>query len=123
MLTLLKKHEEQIIHLLSQNNANTNWKQVYKIHRGKVKDFQHERLVHLLIMLFVIFFMILFFAFSLSFALIPLYFVFVILFFLSFAYILYYYKLENAVQKMYELTGIIEEKLRDGRDLNPQPLP
>ncbi len=83
-----------------------------KTHLTKIKFFQHERLVHLIVTLFFALFVVLFirmtficYAFSIV--------VLILTIFLLF-YIIHYYKLENGVQYLYkqydEMKKITENK-------------
>ena len=86
-------------------------------HREMVTNFQHERLIHLLVTLF--FALVLFALFgALIFSvgvlgiipeLIPLYALFVIFLALTLAYIKHYYYLENHVQSLYKYTRKLRE--------------
>lgn len=84
-------------------------------HQEMVTNFQHERLVHLLIMLFFILLTIISIAviFFLSvstcepFILIPVCLLSLILFILSLFYIKHYYFLENHIQNLYKYNQIL----------------
>ena len=69
----------------------------------KIKFFQHERLIHLIVTSFVGICAVLFLLGSLAFENIGLIILFIITFLLFVPYIFYYYTLENGVQKLYDL--------------------
>lgn len=91
---LLKEHDEAI----GKAEFDSGF---LAYHMTQIKFLQHERLVHLLVMLFVLLcslvFLVLFFVTNISLFLV----VFVLLIVLGFFYILHYYKLENTVIKWY----------------------
>ncbi len=107
----IRKYEKFINEQLEKKTKSKN---LWQYHREMVADFQHERLVHLLIMLFFI-------AITLAttvmtcilsmttpseywYFLVPLYALALILIALSIAYVKHYYFLENHIQKLYDLT-------------------
>ena len=107
----IRKYEKFINEQLEKK---TKPKNLWQYHREMVADFQHERLVHLLIMLFFIAITLATIVLScvLSFVtpiecwyfLIPLYVLNLLLIVLSVAYVKHYYFLENHIQKLYDLT-------------------
>lgn len=85
----------------SGNVSKEELEELYVYHNTKIQWVQHERLVHLLVTLFVgfmffAFFLLTFYTKELLFGLVALLF-FILLFF----YILHYYRLENSTQEMY----------------------
>jgi hypothetical protein len=107
----IRKYEKFINEQLEKKTKSKN---LWQYHREMVADFQHERLVHLLIMLFFIAITLVTIVLSciLSFVtptecwyfLIPLYVLDLLLIVLSVAYVKHYYFLENHIQKLYDLT-------------------
>ena len=96
----MKDYREYIANLL-ENSENINFEEVIKYHEKQIEFFQHERLVHLIVMvLFAILFFIsvcvVVFANSLAMILIS-----VLLLALNIPYIMHYYFLENQVQELY----------------------
>lgn len=85
-------------------------------HREMVANFQHERLIHLIIMLFfvvlaissVIVTLLMSFVCMDIVVLVPLYILTGILFILSLCYIRHYYFLENHIQRLYDYSRAIE---------------
>ena len=71
-------------------------------HLIQIEQFQHERLIHLLVTIFTGTISILFLLFGLTIQNITLLILFIISLCLFIPYILHYYLLENNVQKMYE---------------------
>ncbi len=85
-------------------------------HNEMVRNFQHERAIHLAIMLFFIAITLIVMvgaAFSIAFATIPfaitVSILAALLFILSAAYIKHYYFLENHIQKLYDITAKLYE--------------
>lgn len=93
---------------------------LYERHLVKTRDFQHERLIHLLVTLFfglLFLFSLITFSMTASLA-IPLLTTLcitcaVLLFVTEIFYIRYYYILENGVQKLYKIGDKIAERLQD----------
>jgi hypothetical protein len=94
---------------------------LYRYHTDKVKEFQHERIVHLFITLFFAALVILsattMVSFSFSDKLYSSYLyqllgiIFIIILIVEFFYIVYYYRLENGVQKLYKVTDQLEKEI------------
>ena len=69
----------------------------------KIKFFQHERFIHLVVTTFVGISAILFLLGFLAFEMLPLLLLFIITLCLFIPYIFHYYTLENGTQKLYDL--------------------
>lgn len=91
-------------------DKNTNIEELIKEHLQKIKFFQHERLIHLLVTLFYAIFMMLFLALSL------IHYIFIIVFFILIIflvfYVIHYFRLENGVQYLYKQYDIMIKKVR-----------
>ena len=114
----MEKHIAEHYQTISQRLAAAKSK---TDHRTRVQEFQHERLIHLLV---TFFFAVLFLASLAAFlataamglamnCLLGL--LALILFVLELAYIRHYYQLENGVQRLYELTVMIDDKHQEGK--------
>ena len=102
------EHRNYVKTKLLEQLSTEQRKQLFKYHTKRVRDFQHERLIHLLVTFY--------FGALLIGAVIawlylqapgipwPFYGILTILFILEAAYIRHYYQLENGVQSLYELT-------------------
>jgi len=112
MISYLKVHEKMIRELLAKNDEKTDWKKISDMHERKIQYFQHERLVHLLVMITTSLATLFsfFFTFALNIPAFPI--ITLVLLLLSLAYVVHYFKLENGVQRLYTLSDRIEEKLR-----------
>lgn len=112
----ITEHYQIVIKRLETAKSQTDLAELARYHRTRVQEFQHERLVHLLV---TFFFAGLFLASLAAFLVTAamglamnclLGLLALILFVLELAYIRHYYQLENGVQRLYELTVAIEEK-------------
>lgn len=90
----------QEIDVLLQKNITISQEQI-KNHLIQISFFQHERLIHLLVTIFVGLLAMLFLLFGLMLENIGLIIIFLCLLILFIPYLLHYYLLENGVQKMY----------------------
>ena len=111
--------QEQVVKIrLKKAKSKEDLRDLARFHRARITEFQHERLVHLLVAFFFALLCLcalgLFFWFSsltIDGLLTVLSGIMVLaLVTLELFYIRYYYQLENGVQKLYELTIIIEEE-------------
>lgn len=112
----ITEHYQIVIKRLETAKSQTDLTELAHYHRTRVQEFQHERLIHLLV---TFFFAGLFLASLAAFLVTAamgvamnclLGLLSLILFVLESAYIRHYYQLENGVQRLYELTVAIEEK-------------
>jgi hypothetical protein len=110
MIGYLKRHEKHINTLL-ESNIHQDWGKILFEHERKIHYLQHERMIHLLVMLFVGLFTLLSFFFALLLARIELYIIIAVFLSLCIPYIYHYYQLENGVQRLYRLSNKIEERL------------
>ena len=74
-------------------------------HLTRIGFLQHERLVHLIVMLFVALCALLFLVLYMSFQILAFLVVFILLLVLTFFYVLHYYRLENTVIRWYFIYG------------------
>ena len=112
MIDYMKKHEEYINEMLNKNLNNEELKDLLFYHDKQIRWMQHERLVHLIVMLFVCFFTLLIFGFTLIKASMPVLLLAVIFMILSVAYLIHYFRLENRVQRWYGISNQIKQILR-----------
>ena len=84
-----------------------------EFHEIKISRLQHERLAHLITMMFVCLFFLLTLAFTLSRFSPAAVILTILLLALSAAYIFHYFRLENAVQRWYLISDRIRLKLRE----------
>ncbi len=105
----LKEYLIEIDKIISNKKEN-NLKEISKNHLTQIKFFQHERLIHLIVTVFVGTLAILFLLFGLLTNNIYLFILFALTFILFVPYIFYYYFLENGVQKLYRQYWSLIEK-------------
>jgi len=119
----ITEHYQITIKRLETAKSQTDLAELARYHRTRVQEFQHERLIHLLV---TFFFAGLFLASLAAFlataamglamnCLLGL--LALILFVLELAYIRHYYRLENGVQRLYELTVMIDDKHQEGQNI------
>lgn len=105
----LNKHIKLIDNLLSENKVK-NKDEIIKNHLKQIEFYQHERLIHLIVTVFVGIVMAIFFIGGLILENILVLLLFILTLLLFIPYILHYYVLENGVQKMYDQYWNLLEK-------------
>lgn len=105
----LKNYLEKIDTILKKDKIKDKEKTL-KDHLIQIKFFQHERLIHLIVTVFVGTMAILFLLFGLFLNNILLFLLFALTFLLFIPYILHYYFLENGVQKLYHQYWDLDNK-------------
>ena len=122
MKKMIKSYEQFIEKKASEKLSDANRGELAEYHREMVTNFQHERLVHLLIMLFfitvalillgILAWSIIMYGFILE--MLAFYIMTGIVTILAIAYVKHYYFLENHIQNLYKysakLRGYKEEK-------------
>jgi hypothetical protein len=111
MIDYMKKHESYVNDVLNDNLNKEKLRELLAYHDKQIQWMQHERLVHLIVMLFVCSFTLLVFGFAVIRTSVPSVILFVILLALSIAYIIHYYRLENGIQKWYLISNQIKQQL------------
>jgi len=109
MVDYLKKQQKYVEEELVKNQAGFDWKKLSKLHERKIKYLQHERLIHLLVTLFIALFTLLTIFFTIAterwiFGLVALLFVILLI-----PYLFHYRSLENGIQRLYELSEKISQ--------------
>jgi len=110
MIDYIKQHERYIAQWLEANPGREILGELLAYHDKQISWIQHERLVHLMTMLFVCLFFLLAFGFTMVHFTLPYLLLTALLLVLSVAYILHYYRLENSVQRWYVLSNKIRLK-------------
>lgn len=111
MIDYMKKHENYINEMFGKNPDDENLRELLAYHDKQIKWIQHERLIHLIVMLFVCLFTLLSFGFTVIKISTPSVILSVLLLVLSIAYIIHYYRIENGVQKWYLISNQIRQRL------------
>jgi len=107
MIDYMKKHELYIKEMLEKNFNREALLELLAYHDKQTQWMQHERLVHLIVMLFVCLFMLLSLGFTIANPSLPCIILSTLLMILSVAYVFHYYRLENGVQRWYSLSNQI----------------
>ena len=110
MIEYMKRHERYIKEMLEKNLNGESLLDLLAYHDKQIQWMQHERLIHLIVMLFVCLFFLLSFGFTIANLSLPYIILSSLLMVLSAAYIVHYYRLENSVQKWYLLSNQIKLK-------------
>ena len=111
MIDYIKKHEQYLLKMIETNTGQDTFRELLAHHDKQISWLQHERLAHLITMIFVCLFFLLAFGFTMVHFAIPYILLASLLLILSVAYIFHYYRLENSVQRWYVLSNRIREKL------------
>jgi len=111
MIDYMRKHESFVREALDKNPDAAGLASLLEYHNKQLEWMQHERIVHLLVMLFVCLFMLLSWGFAIINTSMPVIALALLLLILSVAYIIHYYRLENGVQKWYLLSNAIKQRL------------
>ena len=113
----LKEYEKYIAAAVKRDMSAAEKAKLAEIHCETVANFQHERLIHLIITLFfaaLTIIAVVATAFELScigfmVEVVPVYLLTLILVILSFFYVKHYYFLENHIQMLYKYTKILRD--------------
>jgi len=111
MIAYMKDHESYVQEVLEKNPDGEKLKELLAYHDKQIQWLQHERLVHLIVMLFVCLFTLLIFGFAMVNVSMPFILLFAIFLILSIAYLIHYFRLENGVQKWYLISNQIRKRL------------
>jgi hypothetical protein len=105
----LKRHERFVGEFLVEASPS-DLAAVRDHHHRRVRDFQHERLIHLLVTLFVALFELLAMGWLLHEPSVAAAQLAGLLLVLTAAYLLHYFRLENGVQRLYLLSRQLDER-------------
>ena len=109
MIEYMKRHEFYIQEMLAKNLPRKTLQELLEYHDKQISWMQQERIVHLLVMLFVCLFTLLALGFTLVITTLPCILLSALLLILAIAYIFHYYRLENGVQRWYALANKIKD--------------
>lgn len=113
MIDYMKRHEKYVLSLLEAGAARDALCELLAYHDRQIAWMQHERLAHLITLMFVCLFFFMSFGFTMLHFLTPNIVLTALLLILTVAYILHYYRLENGVQRWYAISNRIRSKLMD----------
>jgi hypothetical protein len=111
MINKLKNHQELVLKKLQSDLSGEDIRNLQLFNTEKIHQFQHERLIHLIVTMTIGIALVIFIAFLLAFQLYVLGIPILLLFILFVPYIFHYYHLENDTQKLYDLCDRINEKI------------
>jgi hypothetical protein len=110
MIGYMKQHELYVKEMLKKNPKPEALRNLLEYHDKQIRWMQHERLAHLITMLFVCLFALLSMGYTLLNPVVPCFILLGLLITLSVAYVIHYYRLENGVQKWYRLYNDIRNR-------------
>lgn len=113
MIEYMKRHERYVQEMLEKNLQKEALQELLEYHDKQIQWMQHERTVHLITMLFVCLFTLLCLGFTILIPALPGILLCVLLITLTLAYIIHYYRLENGVQRWYELSNKIKSSVNN----------
>jgi len=108
---MFKDHDKKISKLLS-DKENTDWEKVLRHHKIMILRIQHERLIHLIVMIFVGIVMSFSFLATIVSGKSLIIFLDIPLLILFTAYLFHYRFLENTTQKWYKIEDAVTEKIK-----------
>ena len=113
MWQYLRLHEAYVRELLEGKHGELSaerWAEALAFHEAQVARMQHERLIHLIVTMFVTLFFLLALGFVAVHTTLPGLIVVPLLLVLTAAYLLHYFRLENGVQRLYHLGNRLAER-------------
>jgi cell division protein FtsW (lipid II flippase) len=110
MIEHMKQHERYVREMLAKNPQQEALQELSEYHDKQIRWMQHERIVHLMVMLFVCLFTLLSLGFAVLRPALPSIALCALLMILTVAYIIHYYRLENGVQRWYALADEIKRR-------------
>ena len=111
MWKYLQLHEAFVRAALDRTSPPPDWLQLKQFHLQQIRFMQHERLIHLLVLLTMATLLLLTFGLQSLAPSLPGAGMAVLLLALVSAYVVHYFRLENGVQRWYHLANRIDEKL------------
>ena len=103
-----KKQEEKVLQILNSNPSQIELRKLLKVHKEKIRNLQHERLIHLIVTMTVALTLTILICTTILSQQVALLFVDAALSALLVGYLFHYRMLENTTQRWYSLT----EKIR-----------
>jgi hypothetical protein len=112
MIAYMKRHERYVREMLEKDPDAEARRELAECHDRQIQWMQHERLVHLIVTLAVCLFALLALGMTLFRPILPLVALSALLLILAVAYLIHYYRLENRVQRWYDLSHRIAFRQR-----------
>jgi len=111
MWRYLKSHERFVLDALAGSGEGISMVELRDFHERQLRYMQHERLIHLMVTMFVSTYLLLIIGFIAVHPIWPAFALAALLFALVCAYVVHYFRLENGVQRWYHLANQIDERL------------
>jgi CHASE2 domain-containing sensor protein len=111
MWKYLQMHEAFVRAALEGKQGELDWRQLKEFHLQQTRFMQHERLIHLLVLLTMALLLVLSIGYLSLAPSLPVFAMALLLLVLVAAYVVHYFRLENGVQRWYHLANRIDEKL------------
>ncbi len=111
MWKYLQLHEAFVRACLEGKKGELDWRQLKEFHAQQIRFMQHERLIHLLVLLTMALLLVLCIGYLSLAPSGPVFAMSLLLLLLVAAYVIHYFRLENGVQRCYHLANRIDEKL------------
>ena len=111
MWRYLKAHERFVVDALARPGGGIPMAELKDFHERQIRYMQHERLIHLIVTLFVSTYLLLIVGFIAVHPIWPAFALAALLLPLVGAYVVHYFRLENGVQRWYELANRIDKQL------------
>jgi len=111
MWEYLKLHEAFVRKALLESRDEGAWRSLRDFHLRQIRFMQHERLIHLLVLLTMAVLLLASIGFSSVHPTLPGFGIAVLLLILVSAYVVHYFRLENGVQRWYHLANQLDEKV------------
>jgi hypothetical protein len=111
MIDFIRRHERYVAEILQAAPGEQALRELLVYHDKQISWLQHERLAHLITMMFVCLFFLLAFGLTMTHFDLPYILLTTLLLILSIAYIFHYYRLENSVQRWYALSNQMRQNL------------
>jgi hypothetical protein len=102
------KHEEFIKSEMGKQKNKEELAELLEYHQKQIQNFQHERLVHLLVTLFFGLGVLILFVTNLAFPSVGSAILFLVFLVMSVFYVKHYFSLENKVQRLYKISEEIK---------------
>ncbi|HBH13016.1 MAG: Uncharacterized protein XD91_1587 [Clostridiales bacterium 38_11] len=111
MIKYMQKHEESMMSFINSETYD-NWNALIDYHKTQIEFIQHERLIHLIITIGIAIILSILFGALMLFFNSGMLLIILMLIVMEVFYIIHYYKLENGVQRWYEIykTLILKSK-------------
>jgi len=111
MWRYMKLHEAFVREALEGKRGDLSLEELRSFHAAQIQYMQHERLIHLIVTMFIATFFLLSFGFVFHWATWPGFGLVSLLLILLVAYLIHYFRLENGVQRWYHLQNRIDAEL------------